>query len=72
MTTWYEVLRNGRKEAHLTLQDVESRIDVSNQHISDIERGKILNPSFAIIMKLCILYGISPNALYRMVEESQE
>jgi HTH-type transcriptional regulator, competence development regulator len=56
-------LRFAREKAGLTLREVESRTGLSNPVISQYENGKVKQPSFQAVMKLCEVYGISPNDL---------
>lgn len=52
-------LRTARELKQLSLRGVEKAIGVSNAYLSQIESGKINQPSPNILHKLCELYGIS-------------
>jgi transcriptional regulator with XRE-family HTH domain len=56
-------LRFAREKAGLTLREVERRTGLSNPVVSQYENGKVKQPSFRAIMKLCEAYGIGPNDL---------
>lgn len=56
-------LRFLREKAGLTLREVEKRSGISNPIISQYENGKVKQPSFQAVMKLCDVYGISPQEL---------
>lgn len=45
-----------RKKAGLTLRFVEDKTGVSNAYLSQLETGKITNPSLAVVVKLHNLY----------------
>lgn len=45
-----------RKQKNLTLRDVENTIGVSNAYLSQLETGKISNPSYNIVRNLLQLY----------------
>lgn len=46
-----------RKSKGLTLRKVESLTGVSNSYLSQLETGKINNPSYDIVRKLFLLYS---------------
>jgi len=48
--------RNRRKDAGLTLRQVEDKTGISNAYLSQLETGKITNPSFSVVIKLHNLY----------------
>ncbi|MBI2924211.1 MAG: helix-turn-helix domain-containing protein [Verrucomicrobia bacterium] len=54
-----DTLREARNRLGLTLREVESKTEVSNAYLSQLEGGKIKQPSPAILHKLCELYGTS-------------
>ena len=56
------LLRDGRNALGLSLRDVETKVDISNAYLSQLEGGKIKQPSPAILHKLCELYGASYSA----------
>jgi transcriptional regulator with XRE-family HTH domain len=50
-------LRAARERAGLTLREVEERTGVSNAYLSQIESGRIKEPSPRILHRLAELYG---------------
>jgi HTH-type transcriptional regulator, competence development regulator len=54
-----EVLRRARLHRGLSLRDVERRTDISNAHISQIERGRIRRPEPAILFELAQTYDLN-------------
>lgn len=56
-------LRYLREQAGLSLRDVENRVGISNAAVSQIETGKIKDPRYSIVMRLCEVYGIEPKEL---------
>jgi transcriptional regulator with XRE-family HTH domain len=53
------LLTEARKRSGLTLRNVEARTGVSNAYLSQIETGKIKEPSPLVLHKLAQLYRIS-------------
>jgi HTH-type transcriptional regulator, competence development regulator len=53
------LLADGRKRAGLTLRTVEAKTGISNAYLSQIENGKIKEPSPLVLHKLSQLYRIS-------------
>ena len=58
-----ERLRRLREHHHDSLRQVEEATGVSNTGLSQIETGKIHEPSFHRIMALCQFYQIKPEEL---------
>lgn len=52
-------LRAARDQRELSLRAVEKATSISNAYLSQIESGKIRQPSPNILHKLCELYDIS-------------
>jgi HTH-type transcriptional regulator, competence development regulator len=52
-------LRTARERKGLTLRAVEQATGVSNAYLSQIESGKIKQPSPVVLHKLSQLYGVS-------------
>lgn len=50
-------LRDARARHGFTLRDVEGEINVSNAYLSQLEGGKIKQPSPQILHRLCEHYG---------------
>jgi HTH-type transcriptional regulator, competence development regulator len=53
------MLRDGRNQLGFSLREVEARTKVSNAYISQLEGGRIKQPSPQILHKLCDLYQCS-------------
>lgn len=54
-----ELIAVGRECKGWTLRDLEREAGVSNALISQIETGKIKDPGFSTVIKLCRALGIS-------------
>lgn len=54
-----EFLQATREEKKLTLRAVEKAVSISNAYLSQLESGKIKQPSPSILHKLAQLYEIS-------------
>jgi transcriptional regulator with XRE-family HTH domain len=52
-------LREGRAALGLTLRDAEEKTGVSNAYLSQLEGGKIKQPSPVVLHKLCEAFEIS-------------
>jgi transcriptional regulator with XRE-family HTH domain len=52
-------LRTARERKGLTLRAVEQATEVSNAYLSQLENGKIKQPSPIVLHKLSQLYGVS-------------
>lgn len=48
-----------REIKDVSLRDVERETNISNAYLSQIEGGKIVNPSFKIIYTLCKFYNVN-------------
>lgn len=59
MKTLGEYLAQGRKSKGLSLRTVESNIGISNAYLSQLENGKIQEPSPVVLQKLSKVYGLS-------------
>jgi transcriptional regulator with XRE-family HTH domain len=59
-------LHTARELKQLSLRGVEKAIGVSNAYLSQIESGKISQPSPNILHKLCELYEISYSDVLRL------
>jgi transcriptional regulator with XRE-family HTH domain len=53
-----QILSEGRNRKELTLRDVQSTTGISNAYLSQLETGKIANPSPHFLQKLSELYGL--------------
>jgi transcriptional regulator with XRE-family HTH domain len=56
-------LRTLRIARQLTLRQVEHTAEISNAYLSQIEQGKIAQPSPHILQKLATCYSIAPEEL---------
>lgn len=59
MSTLGLILREARKNLSFTLRQVEDISGISNAYLSQLENGKIKNPSVNILHKLSSIYRIS-------------
>jgi transcriptional regulator with XRE-family HTH domain len=53
------MLRDARSALGLSLREVETKAGVSNAYLSQLEGGKVKQPSPAILHKLCEAYSVS-------------
>lgn len=53
------MLRRARIHRELSLRDVERRTEISNAHISQIEKGRIRRPEPAILFELAKAYDLN-------------
>lgn len=51
-------LINWRKIRQMTLRKVEDITGISNAYLSMLETGRVKNPSFEVVTKLCICYKV--------------
>lgn len=61
-----EVLKNLRSAKGLSLRQVEKKTGVSNAYLSQLENGKIKEPSPHILHKLAEIYDTSYNNLMKL------
>ena len=52
-----------RQAAGVSLQKAADEIGVSKAHIWELEKGRSRNPSFELVTKLSVYYGVSPDVL---------
>ena len=67
MENYGEYFRALRESKHLTLREVEKATDVSNAYLSQLESGKIRQPSPLTLHKLATFYGVSYEILMEKV-----
>jgi len=60
-------LQNTRKQKGLSLRAVEDKTGISNAYLSQLEQGKIKQPSPVILSKLAGVYEISYRVLLDLV-----
>lgn len=65
MNTFGNYLKALRKESGYTLREVEGISGVSNAYLSQLENGKIKNPSLSVLHKLSKAYEISYGLLMK-------
>lgn len=53
------LLVDARKRSGLTLRSVEAKTGISNAYLSQLENGRVKEPSPVVLHKLCQLYRIS-------------
>ena len=53
------IFRESRDRLGMTLREVEAKTGISNAYLSQLESGKIKEPSPKTLHKLCELYGCS-------------
>ena len=59
-------LKYSRQAKDLSLRAVESSTKISNAYISQLESGKIAEPSPTMLDKLATCYGVSYSKLMRL------
>lgn len=67
MQNYGEYLKALREAAKMTLRDVEKLADVSNAYLSQLESGKVKQPSPFTLYKLSEIYGVSYDLLMEKV-----
>lgn len=67
MSKYGEYCKALREAKGMTLREVEKETEISNAYLSQLESGKIKQPSPNTLNKLANLYGISYNALMEKV-----
>lgn len=67
METYGEYFKALREAKGLTLREVEKATDVSNAYISQLESGKIRQPSPISLHKLAQFYGVNYEVLMEKV-----
>jgi len=66
-----EFFADVRQQKGLTLRQAAKLTDVDNAHISQIELGKIRDPRFSVMVRLCKGYGLDIRRVARLALESQ-
>src|SRR5258708_12677817 len=61
-----EYLANARKKANLTLRAAENATGISNAYLSQLENGKIQQPSPILLEKLAGLYRVDYSRLLEL------
>ena len=61
-----QFLRQARDAQNLSLREVEKQTGVSNAYISQLESGKMAQPSPTILHKLCQLYEVSYGEAFQL------
>ena len=55
-----------RNDTGQTLREVEKRTGISNAYLSQLETGKIKNPSPSVLHKLALFYKVSYEELHEL------
>ena len=63
-----QLLRQARNDREITLQELSSKSDVSITYLSDLERGKLTNPTLEIVRRVAAALGVSLNDLLELNE----
>ncbi len=71
MTAFGPRIQSRRNRLGLTLRDVESITDgaISNAYLSQLERGKIKNPSGKTLLSLAAAYHVDPSEMLEWLGE---
>lgn len=67
MENYGEYIKALRESKGLTLREVEKQTEVSNAYLSQLESGKIKQPSPTMLYKLAELYGVKYEVLMEKV-----
>jgi HTH-type transcriptional regulator, competence development regulator len=67
MQNYGEYIRALREAKKMTLREVEKLADVSNAYLSQLESGKVKQPSPLTLHKLSEIYGVSYDLLMEKV-----
>lgn len=67
MENYGDYIKALRTSKGLTLRDVEKQIDVSNAYLSQLESGKVKQPSPTTLYKLAELYDVKYEVLMEKV-----
>lgn len=67
MSNYGEYLKALREAKKLTLREVEKKTEVSNAYLSQLESGKVKQPSPTTLYKLAQLYGVTYEILMEKV-----
>lgn len=62
---WHEKLKFARKASRLTVRDIERLTGISSAYVSQIENGKINDPSFFKMVKILQIYNLDINDIFR-------
>lgn len=65
------VVRRRRREAGLTQEDAAHDADLSVRHYQSLEGGD-LNPSFAVILRVCRALRVAPHQMLRDFEHEYQ
>ena len=66
--TLNERLFDLRQGAHVSLQKLADAVGVSKAHIWELEKGRTANPSFGLVQKLAIFFGVTTEELIGTAE----
>lgn len=58
-----EAIKNARKRAGLTQEELGKRAGLSAAYVSQVESGRRVDPQFSSVVKLCRALGLSMDAV---------
>lgn len=64
-------LRNARRKAGLTQEQVAARARISREYVSQLERDR-QSPTVDMLLRVCRILGTSASAIIAKVEKAQE
>lgn len=67
MKTFGDFIQAARSRSGLTLRAVEEATGISNAYLSQLEKGKIKQPSPLILYKLSDVYKVPYSDLFRLI-----
>lgn len=65
-----EILRSKRKSKNLTLQALSDLTDISISELSNLERGKVKEPSCVFLYRICNVLELNYNEMLQYRYES--
>ena len=66
--TLNERLFDLRQGAQISLQKLADAVGVSKAHIWELEKGRTTNPSFELVQKLAVFFGVTAEELIGVAE----
>ncbi len=71
-TTLGKTIAKRRKELGITQVDLASQAGTSQGYISDLENGKILNPTIGTLLKIATILNLESSKLLSEINQSKE
>ena len=68
----YERLKEARLKKNLTQEELAERCGSSDRYIRDLEKGRKVHPSAAVICQLASVLEVSVEALFDTEQEDRE